>query len=353
MKKTRIVAEDVENIIGSIGADKLIERFSNKRFLVAGATGMVGSYFIYVLDKLNEEYDAKIKIVACLRNKTKLDETLLDRVEILEHDVAEEFEGESVDFIVHAASPASPLIMREKPLETNFANTLGTANLIKLALKNKDFGGILFVSSREIYGEPERGQEFFYEDGKLGQVNSLVPRNGYAEGKKAAENMLISAKDEYGLNVKIARLAHTYGPGMSIHDGRVQADFLKNVVSGEDIVLKSDGSSVRTYTYISDAVEAMLRVLIDSSSEVYNIADEKSKVSIKELAETIVELPIAKEKNLKIVFDIDEESKKGAASFTGGILSTDKIRSELNWEPKYSISEGFARTIEHLILESQ
>ena len=351
MKLTRIVSEDVESIISSVGKDTLLERFSNKTFLVAGATGMVGSYFVYVLERLNSEYNANIRIVACLRNRNKLDTFLDGKVDVLEHDVADAFDEMHVDYILHAASPASPVIMREKPLETNFANTLGTANLIKLALKNPEFSGLMFVSSREIYGEPEVGQEFFYEDGKLGQVNPLVPRNGYAEGKKAAENMLISAKEEYGLNSKIVRLAHTYGPGMSINDGRVQADFLKNIVEGNDIVLKSDGSSVRTYTYISDAIAAMFKVLLQGESEVYNIADEASKVSIKELAEKLVELPKAKENNLKLVFDIDENSKKGAASFTGGILSTGKIRNELGWAPKYNISDGFNRTIEHILEE--
>ena len=351
MKLTRIVSEDVDQIIESVGKDILLEKLSNKSFLVAGATGMVGSYFVYVLDKLNKEYNANIEIIACLRNRKKLDEEMASSVTVLEHDVVDEFDDIKVDYILHAASPASPLIMREHPLETNFANTLGTANLIKLALKNKSFSGVLFISSREIYGEPEEGQEFFYEDGKLGQVNPLIPRNGYAEGKKAAENMLISAKEEYGLNTKIVRLAHTYGPGMSIYDGRVQADFLKNIVEGTDIVLKSDGSSVRTYTYIADAISAMFSVLLCSSSEVYNIADESSRVSIKELAEKLVELPISKEKNLKVVFDIDENSKKGASSFTGGILSTDKIRKELNYKPKYNISDGFARTIEHILME--
>lgn len=139
MKLTSVVSDDVESIIDSVGKDTLLEKLSNKSFLVAGATGMVGSYFLYVLDKLNSEYNANIRIIACLRNKKKLDSALDGRVEILEHDVADEFDDVHADYILHAASPASPLIMREKPLETNFANTLGTANLIKVALKNSEF----------------------------------------------------------------------------------------------------------------------------------------------------------------------------------------------------------------------
>ena len=239
----------------------------------------------------------------------------------------------------------SPKIMSKEPVETNFANTLGAANTLILA-KNKNVEGYLFISSREIYGEPMEGQELFIEDGPLGQVNPLVPRNGYAEGKKAAENMCSGFKEEYGLNTKIVRLAHTYGPGMSIYDGRVQADFLNNIVHNQDIILKSDGSSIRTYTYIADAIKAMFLVLFKSKDLVYNIADEDSKTSIKHLAEVLVNLN--PEKELKLVFDIPKEAPKGTASFKNGILSTDKIRNELGWKPKYNIEEGFRRTVLHL-----
>lgn len=348
MTFSRIVDEDTIDIIESCNKDMLIEKLSNKTVLITGASGMVGSYFVYTLLKLNELYNTNIKIMAVVRNPSKLDENIIDHpeVKIVKHDVIKPFNIiDNVDYIIHAASPASPKIMKEHPVETNFANTLGTANTLMLA-QEKQVDGYLFVSSREIYGEPNVGQELFTENGPLGQVNPLVPRNGYAEGKKAAENMCVSFRDEYGLNTKIARLAHTYGPGMSIYDGRVQADFLNNILHNENIVLKSDGSSVRTYTYVADAIKAMLLVLLSSNDYVYNIADEDSKTSIKELAEVLVNLDPTK--NLKLVFDIPEDAPKGCASFTTGILSTDKVRQELGWSPKYGIKDGFARTILHL-----
>lgn len=348
MKYTKVIDKDVERIIEDVGIDLLNNKLSNKTFLVTGASGMIGSYLIYTLEKLNEITNSNIKIKAVVRNIKKLDNKIIEdrNVEIITHDVTKPFEiKENISYIVHAASPASPKIMKDYPVETNFANTIGTANTLLLA-KEKNCEGYMFISSREIYGEPKEGQELFTEDGELGQVNPLIPRNGYAEGKKAAENMCSSFKDEYNLNTKIVRLAHTYGPGMSIDDGRVQADFLKNIINNEDIVLKSDGSSIRTYTYISDAITAMFLVLLKSNDLVYNIADEDSKTSIKELAETLIS--IRPEKNLKLVFDIPKEQQKGTASFKNGILSTKKIRDELNWKPRYSIKDGFERTIEHL-----
>lgn len=345
---SKIVNEDAEEIIEYCTPDLLLNKLKDKTVLITGASGMVGSYFIYTLIKLNEMYNANIQIKALIRDEKKLDNYIKENplVQAIIQDVVNKIEIEGpVDYIIHAASPASPKIMKDYPVETNFANTIGTANTLKLAL-DKKASGFLFISSREIYGEPAAGQEEFTEYGPLGQVNPLVPRNGYAEGKKAAENMCVAFKEEYGINTKIARLAHTYGPGMSIYDGRVQADFLKNILHGENIVLKSDGSSIRTYTYISDAIKAMFLVLLNSEDIVYNIADEESKTSIKELAETLVN--IKKEKDLKLVFDIPKDSEKGCAAFKMGILSTKKIRSELGWKPKYSIEEGFKRTVEHL-----
>lgn len=348
MRYTKVVNEDINDIIESCGEKFLVEKLSNKTVLITGASGMIGTYFAYTLLKLNESYNTNINLKVIVRNESKLDQYIKekDNVDIIIQDVINPINVDGkIDYIIHAASPASPKIMSNYPVETNLANTLGTANTLKLA-QEKNSLGYMFISSREIYGEPNENQELFTENGPLGQVNPLVPRNGYAEGKKAAENLCGGYKDEYNLNTKIVRLAHTYGPGMSIYDGRVQADFLKNVLHNENIVLKSDGSSIRTYTYISDAIKAMLLVLLKSNDMVYNISDENSKTSIRELAETLVS--INPEKNLKLIFDIPKETQKGCAAFKNGILSSKKIRDELNWFPKYSIKDGFERTIKHL-----
>ena len=342
----RIIDEDARQIIEENDG---LKELDNCTVLITGASGMVGSYIIYTLMKLNDDYGRHINIVPLVRNVRKLNSEILSKhyVNPIEQDVTEPINCPwDVDYVIHAASPASPKIMKEKPLETNFANTLGTANTIKFALE-QDVKSYAYISSREIYGQPAENQEFFTEFGPLGQVDPLVPRNGYAEGKKAAENMCAGAKTEYGLNTKIIRLAHTYGPGMTIDDGRVQADFLRNVVRNENIVLHSDGSSVRTYTYISDAVSAMFWVLLKSNDIVYNIANEKDKTSVKQLAETLV--GIYPERGLELVFDIPKSNvNQGTAAFTLGILSTEKLISERGVEPKYNMHDGFARTLDYL-----
>lgn len=343
----KVLEEDLKLIVNE---DIFWEKLKGKTVLITGASGMIGIYMLRTLLLLNEERDYNIRVLAMLRNPVKLPQEVRENpaVDILVQDVTEQLEVvEEVHYIIHAASPASPLIMQNQPVETIAANTIGTFNTLKLA-KEKNAEGYMFISSREIYGQPEEGQEFFFEN-TYGFVDQLNPRSCYSEGKKAAETMCVCYHEEYGLNTKIARLAHTYGPGMSIYDGRVQADFLKNVYHNEDIVLKSEGTAVRTYTYIADAVAGLYRVLLNSEDVVYNIGNEEGKVSIRELAEIMVN--IYPERGLKLVFDIPEGGTKGTAPYTLGILNSEKLR-KIGWKPKYSVQEGFKRTLEYLAIEN-
>ena len=343
----RVLEDDLKTIIAE---DLSWEKLKNKTVMITGASGMVGSYMLYVLLMLNDEKHYGIKVDAVMRNVNKLPEEIRNRedVNVVVADVTKDIpDVGDIDYIIHAASPASPLIMQNQPVETIAANTIGTFKTLELA-KEKNAEGYLFISSREIYGQPDEGQEFFYEN-TYGFVDQLNPRSCYSEGKKAAETMCVCFHEEYGFNTKIARLAHTYGPGMSIYDGRVQADFLKNVYHNEDIVLKSEGTAVRTYTYIADAIAGMYRILLDSEDIVYNIGNEAGKVSIRDLAEILVS--IYPERGLKLVFDIPEGGTKGTAPYTLGILSSEKLR-KLGWNPKYSVKDGFKRTLEYLELEN-
>ena len=343
----RVLEDDLKTIIAE---DLSWEKLKNKTVMITGASGMVGSYMLYVLLMLIDEKHYGIKVDAVMRNVNKLPEEVRNRedVNVVVADVTKDIpDVGDIDYIIHAASPASPLIMQNQPVETIAANTIGTFKTLELA-KEKNAEGYLFISSREIYGQPDEGQEFFYEN-TYGFVDQLNPRSCYSEGKKAAETMCVCFHEEYGLNTKIARLAHTYGPGMSIYDGRVQADFLKNVYHNEDIVLKSEGTAVRTYTYIADAIAGMYRILLDSEDIVYNIGNEAGKVSIRDLAEILVS--IYPERGLKLVFDIPEGGTKGTAPYTLGILSSEKLR-KLGWNPKYSVKDGFKRTLEYLELEN-
>ena len=343
----RVLEDDLKTIIAE---DLSWEKLKNKTVMITGASGMVGSYMLYVLLMLNDEKHYGIKVDAVMRNVNKLPEEIRNRedVNVVVADVTKDIpDVGDIDYIIHAASPASPLIMQNQPVETIAANTIGTFKTLELA-KEKNAEGYLFISSREIYGQPDEGQEFFYEN-TYGFVDQLNPRSCYSEGKKAAETMCVCFHEEYGLNTKIARLAHTFGSGIYIYDFLLQEDFLNYLYHNEDIVLKSEGTAVRTYTYIADAIAGMYRILLDSEDIVYNIGNEAGKVSIRDLAEILVS--IYPERGLKLVFDIPEGGTKGTAPYTLGILSSEKLR-KLGWNPKYSVKDGFKRTLEYLELEN-
>ena len=339
---SRIMEEDIKNILS---ADIQWEKLKSAAVLVTGASGMLGTYMLRTLAALNDSEHYDMKLYGLVRHPEKMPGDLKKRVSLITQSVSREIETDvRFDYIIHAASPASPLIMREDPAGTIAANTLGTYYTLELARKS-NAKGYLFISSREIYGQPYEGQREFTED-TYGFVDPLEPRSCYPEGKKAAETMCSCFRQQYGMNTKIARLAHTFGPGMSIDDGRVQADFLRNVIRNEDIVLKSEGLAVRTYTYVSDAVAALFYILLNSQELVYNIASEESTVSIRELAQTLVDA--YPERNLKLVFDLPKvDENTGCAPFTLGILNSDKIR-KLGWKPSYTLKEGLMRTVAYL-----
>ena len=344
----QILKEDLQRIVSQ---DIQWEKLRNATIMITGASGMVGTYFVRTLMQLNEEHRMNIHIVGVVRNIAKVANDIMEdeHVEMISQDVSQPFGyAGNIDYIIHAASPASPNIMRNDPVGTIAANTLGTFYSLNLA-NEKQAKGYMFISSREIYGQPYPGQSEFKED-TYGFVNPIDPRSCYPEGKKAAETMCASFRAQYGLQTKIARLAHTYGPGMSIYDGRVQADFLKNVIHNEDIVLKSEGTSIRTYTYIADAVAGMFYILLNTNEMVYNIGDENGKVSIRELAQLLVD--INPDKHLHLIFDIPKDSGAGCAPFTDGILCSDALRN-LGWKPINTIEEGFHRTLTYLEIEKE
>jgi len=345
MKFNTIINEDLNQIIEE---SHELKKMYNQTIMITGASGLIGSYFLNTFIKLNEEYDANIQIIPLIRKINKLNKEVINKKYVIPivQDITQpiNYDG-NVDYIIHAASPASPPLMREKPVETNLANTVGTANALIFA-KEHNTKKFLFISSREVYGQNISDKKYFKED-DLGIINQLIPRNSYAESKKAAENMCLGFNEEYGLDTKIVRLGQTFGPGMNIDGGMVHTEFLKMLLNNKNIVLKSDGSSLRTYTYISDAISAMFKIILESKDIVYNAVNNKNEVSIKELAEIIINL--CPEMNSKLVFDIEEE-KEGYdySTFKFCLISSEKIRKELGWNPKYSVEEGLKRTIVHL-----
>ena len=320
----KIIDEDIEQIIYENG---YLKELYGATVMITGASGMIGSYIAYTLMKLNEKFDANINIIPLVRNLNKLSPQVRNDINVTPviQDITKKIDyvGD-VDYIVHTASPASPELMKVYPVETNFANTIGTANALNFA-KTHNAKKFLFTSTREIYGKPLNNQEYFKENDS-GIIDHLLLRNAYAESKKAAENMCIGFKEEYGLDTKIVRLAHTFGPNMNINHGMAHVEFLKNLLYGEDIVLDSDGLSRRTYTYISDSVSAIFKVILQSNDVVYNISNEQNEISIKELAKLIISLDSTNQ--IKLITNLkDEEKFMDYGSFKYCILSMSSLLS--------------------------
>lgn len=353
--KNGIIEEDVERIISeNLPWDKL----ADTSVLVTGANGMIPSYIVYTLLGLNDTFDLGIKVIALVRNEAKAQSIfgdLLTRndLELVVHDMAEPLttpnstctalEG-AIDYIFHGASPARPQQHKSNPVDTIRANMTGTLSLLDLAVR-KGSRSFILMSSSEVYGSVKKDGSITETD--YGWLDPLDPRSCYSEGKRAAETLCASFKAQYGIDCRIPRFAHIYGPGMSMSDGRVQADFAANVVRGEDILMKSDGSSQRAYTYVGDAVSGLFYALLKGTETAYNIADSDNVISIRQLAEAFI--ACCSEKNLKLIINIDQETagKFNPAKYIG--LDNSKIKA-LGWAPKIGIAEGTKRMVESLSL---
>jgi UDP-glucuronate decarboxylase len=345
MKRNPIVQGDVENITT---ADLPWSRFDGKSVLISGANGFLPAYMVETLAYLNESGRANCKLLLLVRNFEKAKARfphLLGRpyARFLVQDVCSPINlAGKVDFIVHAASQASPKYYGKDPVGTLLANTLGTNNLLSLA-QAKDLEGFLFFSSGDVYGRNANPEVPTTEDG-YGYLDPTELRSCYGESKRLGETMCISYSHQYGIPVQIARTSHTYGPGMALDDGRVFADFTANVVRHENIVIKSSGAAKRPFCYLADAVRGYFTIMLKGSNrQAYNVGNEDCYLSIAELALLLTRL--FPERHLKVDFQADFDQQSYIASTAlGGTLDTSKLRA-LGWQPTTSAQYGFLRTV--------
>ncbi|MDG3142204.1 NAD-dependent epimerase/dehydratase family protein [Streptococcus suis] len=341
----QIVQDDLQAIVSATYLDW--QQLQGKTVLITGANGMLATYMVYVLAYLNEHHQADICILATARNLEKAKKRFLglDDVagfQLLQHDVNVDlvYEGD-VDYIIHAASNASPRFILSDPVGIIKANTLGTMNLLEFA-KEKSLSNFLFLSTREIYGKAIKDD---IDEEAYGAFDILESRACYPESKRMAETMLQAYYDQYRIPFTIARLAHSYGPGMELaNDGRIMSDLLHNVVSKEDIVLKSDGSAERAFCYLSDAVTGLFTILLKGEiGQAYNVANEDEPIKIRDLAQLLIET--FPERQLNLIFNIPKEMGKGYSKMGRTQLDTRKLE-QLGWTKKMSLQEGVQKTVE-------
>lgn len=322
-----------------------IEKLKNKSFLISGSTGLIGSFLIDALIYGNNNYDLNCHIYAISRNvekaKTMFDYYKNDNLSFIKADVNESFdiENEKIDYVLHLASNVQPLLYSTKPIETIMTNILGTKNMLDIAVKH-NAEKFLFASSSEIYGENRGDVEKFNEE-YCGYINSNTLRANYNESKRCGETLCQAYKAEKGLYVVIPRFTRTYGPTMKIDDTKASSQFIMKAVNNEDIVLKSEGKQLYSYCYISDAISALLTVLLKGENgEAYNIAGKDSDITLKDLAELC-----ASYSGKKVIFELpDNIEKAGYSTATKVLFDIEKIK-KIGWEPNIDVNVGIRETV--------
>lgn len=321
------------------------EKIKNKKILITGASGMIGSFLIDLIMLRNDRYGDNIFVYAIGRNESFAKKRFMvhwgkKNFIFLKHDVNKELpELGNIDIIIHAASNTHPVAYVSDPIGTITTNVFGTYNLLDYASTHNVYR-FVFVSSVEIYGE-NRGDVEKFDESYCGYINCNTLRAGYPESKRVGETLCNAFAKSYGIEFVIPRLSRIYGPTMLSSDSKAIAQFIKNVINGEDIILKSRGQQYYSYCYVADAVSAILTILLNGiSGEAYNVSDEKSDITLRELADII-----AKFSGRKVIFKLPSEIEAiGFSKATKAILDNSKLK-DLGWEAKYNIENGLARTI--------
>lgn len=336
-----VFKEDVQQIAK---AELPWDSYGRQNILVTGASGMIPMYIVGTLLAANDLHGLELQVTGMVRNLQKAKSrfgSALDRTDfnLIEGDVTERQSFDSpVDTVFHGASPARPSLHKSSPVTTLKANTLGTMNLLDVQ-EEKGGGSFVLLSSSEVYGSVS-GAQLISED-SVGSFQHFSPRASYSEGKRIAETALAAYAAEFGIRPLSARFGHIYGPGMALDDGRVQADFLADVVNSRDIKMMSAGAATRTYTYVADAVSGLFYAHLCGDDPVYNVANPAGNVSIRELAETFA--TARPEKELKLEFVNQEDS--GAFSPVASLgLASDRLEA-LGWKPANDLKTGVSRTI--------
>ncbi len=278
------------------------EKLSGCNILIVGATGLIGSCLVETL-MLNPNKDYSLFITGRNRNRAnKIFENFFNdsTFHYFDYDVRKELKVDiKFDYIIDAASNASPSSFIGAPVEVLLSNIYGVDNLLKYG-KSHQLKRFLYISSGEIYGETN-GK--LVSESDSGYIDCTKVRSCYPSSKRAAETLCISYSYEYNIDVVIARPTHIYGPNYTESDNRVYAQFINNIIEGNDIVMKSSGSQTRSWCYVVDCVSALLYILLKGDNrQAYNVADNTSILSIKELATIIANIS-----NRKVVFEMPSE----------------------------------------------
>lgn len=318
-----------------------MEALRGKTFLITGATGMIGSHLIDALMSFGD-----INVIAVGRSKERAAERLGEYYAsplftFLEQDVCQPFTTVChADYIIPLASNTHPLAYSQHPVETLLINIKGAEHALNLADRYR--ATLLYPSTVEVYGNA-RGTDTFTED-YTGQLTLSTPRACYTESKRSSEALCQSYHAQHGTSVKIVRLCRIFGPTMLMSDSKASSQFIKKAIAGEDIVLKSKGDQHFSYTYVTDAVSAMLHVLLHGETATpYNISNADCDVHLRDFAELC-----AQYNGKSVIFDLPSDTERqGFSIATQAILDNSRLLS-LGFKPRYTMRDALTRTIDIL-----
>ncbi len=341
-----VIAEDAKHIFADT-AD-ILPLLSGKKLLLTGASGFLGGYFLDIFSFLNNEVLEQPLHVIAADNLRACDASRAEHLKkdknfsFLHHDVTQPLEAMgALDYIIHAASIASPIFYRQYPLETIDVNVNGTWRMLEMAAAQK-VKSILYFSSSEIYGNPPPDAiptpEIFW-----GNVSCTGPRACYDESKRLAETLCATFYEKYAVPVKIIRPFNVYGPGQRLDDQRIIPDLISSVLTKECITLYSDGTPTRSFCYISDFISASLLVLLsDANGEAFNVGNAE-EVSMKQAA--VIAANLRGGSPLPICFQKSGDTNYLKDNPDRRCPDLSKIHSRFNWKAKTSLQQGLERTL--------
>lgn len=303
-----------------------------KRILVTGGAGFIGSH---LCERLLREGNRVICLDNFLTGRKENIAHLIenDLFELVEHDIMHSYRIDPVDEIYHLACPASPIHYQRDPIKTMKISVLGSYNVLGMAKKHRS--KVLLASTSEIYGDPlvHPQPEHYW-----GNVNTVGPRSCYDEGKRCAETLFMDYHRQEKVRIKIVRIFNTYGPGMLPDDGRVISNFILQALQNQDITIYGDGSQTRSFQYIDDLIEGLLKMMQtdESFTGPVNIGNPR-EFTIKELAERILLLSGSSSKLVYRALPVDDPKQRQP--------DITLAREMLDWEPMIRLDEGLTRMI--------
>jgi len=332
-----IFLDDVRLISNDL--NEFYDKLEGKTILIAGGKGFLGTYFTNVLKQINEILSKPMKIIIMDNLITAKDKesNVNSNVTLIEQDISKSFDfPDELHYIIHAASIASPPTYRKFPIKTVDVNYQGTKNLLEVARKKK-IKSMLFLSSSEIYGDPEIIPT---PESYLGKVSCTGPRACYDESKRLAETISNLYFQQYEVPVKIARPFNVYGPYLNLDDGRIIPDFMSNAIRKSEIIIHSDGTPTRSFCYVSDAIRAFLKLLFSEHNGVtFNVGNDE-EISVKDVAnmiQKIMEVPIS----IKLIESKDPNYTKDNPQRRCPDLSL--LKNSVNYVPEINFEEGLKR----------